>query len=196
MATVHIQNHRSPLPWIVGLLVSLLLLWGLWEFVGNFAVSVVEKTVQPVETPAPPVDMAVRTGSVVTPTPMPPTEADDTPIAVSTILMGPSDYVARRVAGTARVTEIVRDEGFWIEESGRRMFAVLARDPENMQQALNVSAGEQVRLSGVVHDASMVNRIEGGLPTRTQDLISRQPAFLLVAPRNVSVVSEAAAYAW
>ncbi len=196
MATVHIANHRSPLPWTIGLLVSLLLLWALWEFIGNFAVSVVEKTVQPAVTPAPLVDLAIRSDSEVTPTPIPPTEADNTPIAVSAILMGPSDYVARRVAGTARVTEIVRDEGFWIEESGRRMFAVLASDPENAQRALTFSAGEQVRLSGVVHDASMVNRIGGGLPAQTQDLISREPAVLLVAPRNVRVVSEAAAYAW
>jgi len=192
MAEINIEKKRSAMPWVIGILVLLLVLWALWEIFDTDTVEPAAETVTPAAALTSPVDAAVRMEPI--PTPPPPTDADDSQIPVSVIVVGPAEYVARPVAGTARVAEVVSDRGFWIEQGGQRIFAVLAQAP-NMEQAVDVQAGQQVRLSGVVYDSSMVDRIEGGLESQTRELIDDQPAFLLVDPRNVTVVAEAAALA-
>lgn len=193
MARIDIEKKKSPLPWIIGILVLLLLLWALWELFDTDQPEIVAPAAdiaEPATAPAAPVDMVVAVDPI--PMPPPPTEADNTQIPVSVIVVGPAEFVARPVVGTARVAEVVSDRGFWIEQGGQRIFAVIAQGP-NMEDAINVQAGQQVRLSGVVYDSSLVDRIQGGLESQTQEIIADQPAFLLVDPRNVTVVTEAAA---
>lgn len=109
-------------------------------------------------------------------------------IPVAAILAGPTEYANRTVAGTARVTEVISDRGFWIEENGQRMFVVLGEKgagsnaPEN---AVNVQAGQTVRLSGHVYTTA--DQVPGSvLEQETRTVIADQKAFLHVLPRDVA----------
>jgi hypothetical protein len=124
---------------------------------------------------------------VIAPMPPPPSDTDTTEIPVDVIVMTPAPHLGQAVAGTAKVAEVPFDRGFWIEKNGQRMFAMIAKSP-NMEQAINVNPGQTVRLSGVVYDNSLAAGIRGEIEPQAMETIAKQPAFLLVDARNITVV--------
>lgn len=202
MAQINVERKKSPWPWIIGVLVLLLLVWGLMELLGDrdaepagTAAVVTDPLIQEprgdiAATSAPASESVIA----VTPVPMPPppTSADAEPVPVAVIVVGPAQFLGQAVRGTARVAEVPSDRGFWLEQDGQRMFALIAQSPD-MEDAVNIDPGQEVRLAGVVYDASMRDQIvQGELDAETQQIISEQPAFLLVDARNVQIVESAA----
>lgn len=193
MARIDIERKKSVWPWIIGLLVLIAIVWGLFALLGNHDAErtameptttepITDATADPIVSSAP-----VNPPVTIAPMPPPPTEADDTPIPVAVIVVGPSEFLGQPVAGTAEVAEVPSDRGFWLQQDGQRMFAVIARSP-GMEDAINVNPGQQVRLAGVVYDNALATQIAGGLDPETTQVIAGQPAFLLVDPRNITLV--------
>jgi hypothetical protein len=143
---------------------------------------------QPVEAPAAaPAASATPGAVVVAPMPPPPTPADTAQIPVDVIVVTPAPHLGKAVSGTAQVPEVISDRGFWLENNGQRMLAIIAQAP-GMEQAVNVNAGQTVRLSGVVYDNALASGIAGQLDPQAKQLIAEQPAFLLVDAKNITVV--------
>ncbi len=102
-------------------------------------------------------------------------------------MSGPANYANQTVSGTARVAQVVSDRGFWIEDGGQRVFAVI---DEPKPEIKNIRAGQTVRLDGaqVMTNASQV---PGQLEAQTQQAIQNQSAFLYVRAANIFITQTA-----
>lgn len=129
-------------------------------------------------------DVLVDSAPAAPPAPGPPAASDTTPIPVTVIVAGPAGYLGRSVVGTARVAEVVSDRGFWLEQDGERIFAVIAQTPQ-MENAVNVNQGQTVVVAGVVYDSATADQVPGELEPDAKQIIADQPAFLYVAAQNV-----------
>lgn len=147
----------------------------------------IEREVNDPATEQPAVPPAAPAAVVIAPMPPPPTEADTAEIPVDVIVVTPAPHLGQAVVGTAKVAEVPFDRGFWIEKNGQRMFAVIAQAP-GMEQAVNVNPGQNVRLAGVVYDSALASGIAGQMDPQAMQTIAKQPAFLLVDARNISVI--------
>lgn len=191
----NIERRKSTTGWwIIGVIAVALLVWGLVEWLGDDDVEDIGAVPVPAQI-APgiagdePYDAAApaTAAQIAAPMPPPPVDTDNVAVPVRLIVITPADYLGQAVTGTAHVAGVPSDRGFWLEQDGERMFAVIAKSP-SMEDAVDVDAGQQVRLSGVVYDASMASQIAGGLDDETLRAIAGQPAFLLVDARNVEVI--------
>lgn len=190
MPGIRVDRRKPARPWLVGGLASLLLLWSLWEIYENPEPHPVAPAAGPPEATA--MDEApTRVEAALEPVPMPPppTPADDSQVPVSVIVVAPSDYVARAVAGTTRIAQTWGRRGFWIEQGGQRLF-VLLHDAQEAPPP-KVRAGQQVRISGVVYSRRLLDRIEPAPGDDIRRLLADQAAFLLVDPRNIRIVAAA-----
>lgn len=184
MAEIHVEKKKSIWPWIIAALVALLVIWALIEMMDRDTAdtaAVAPTAEAPVATaPAPataPVDTTADAGGAIAVLP------------VATILAGPAGYVGQPVSGTARVADVPTDRGFWIEQDGQRMFAVVEQGP-NMEDAINVNAGQEIRFNdATVHDANSMAQLGGTLDEESKQILADQKAFLVVDPNDITVVS-------
>lgn len=188
MAEINVERKKNIWPWVVGLIVLLLLIWGAFELLSNdddYVAPMAPTTAPVVMDPVDPVES--MPAPVVAPMPPPPTDADNTVIPVAMIVAGPAAYLGQPVVGTAMVPDVPTDRGFWLEQDGQRLFAVIAQSP-NMEDEININPGQQVRLAGVVYDSSLASRIAGQVDAETMAIIADEPAFLLVDARNIVIL--------
>jgi hypothetical protein len=162
------------LPLLLGLLLLGALAWWLLGR-GDDEVETVAPVAETVE-PAP-----------VAPAVPAPTAPAAAVVPVAAIIAAPAGYIGQAQTGTVRVAEVVSDRGFWIEEGGQRMFAVVA-EPQNTEQQLNINAGQMVQLSGTVYNQERIGEIPGQIEAQTREIIQSQPAFLYVLPRDVKIM--------
>ncbi|MFC0677799.1 hypothetical protein ACFFGH_08105 [Lysobacter korlensis] len=188
MAEINVERKKkSHWGWIIGALIALLVIWALIEMldrdeeeavVAPAATTQVAPVAEPVA--AAPTDVGVTTGDATSTAAL---------LPVATILAGPAGFAGQEISGAAVVTDVPTDRGFWIEQDGQRMLALIAEEP-GMEQAVNINAGQRIELAGaVVHDQASAAQIAGSLDAQTQQLIGNQPAFLLVEPRDITIVS-------
>lgn len=165
MAEIHVEKKKSIWPWIIAALIALLVIWALIEMFDN---DVEEVAVAPAAIEAP---VAVA------------------PVATAPVVAGPAPSVGQELNGVAQVVEVPSDRGFWIEQNGQRMFALIQQGP-NMEDAINVNAGQQINISGAaVHDASSLAQLGGMLDEETKQILSNQSSFLVVEPQDITIVS-------
>ena len=100
----------------------------------------------------------------------------------------PTQHLGQRVAGTATVVEDVSDRGFWIEESGKRLFAVIDEPPK---ETIDINGGQTIRFSGTVSDARRAANMPGiqSLEQETRRILDEQPAFILVDAKDIEIMS-------
>lgn len=196
MADIDIEKKEKKgmgiLPWILGLLLLGLVLWGLTQCGdGGEEEAVVvpadTATTDPAAVAAP---MPMDTGMAM---------ADTTALGaagaagaagalpVAQLLANPGQYASGGASGTARVTEVVSDRGFWVEGAGQRMFVVIA-EPQASERAIDINAGQTLRLSGTVREGSAAGQVTG-LEQEAVQVAQGQPAFLLVNPSELSVAT-------
>lgn len=192
MAEIHIEKKKSIWPWIIAALIAVLAIWALMEFMGRDeeeaasaepARAAVTEAPAAIAPTAPGDPMGTDAG----------TTADAAGalavLPVATILAGPAGYVGREISGTARVTDVPTDRGFWIEQDGQRMFAVVEQGP-NMEDAININAGQEISFTdATVHDANSMAQLGGTLDEQAKQLVSNQKAFLVVDPHDIQIVS-------
>ena len=179
MADVRVERkepseRRGPSiwPWIIGLLVLALLIWAIAEMVDTDETQVAE-----VE--------EVEPGQPVPPTAVPVPRAGTA--SIPDILSNPSAHVGQQFSGEVRVTETVSDRGFWIEQQGQRMFAIVtalsAAEPKD------INPGQMLRITdGTLRDASYLPQLPGAaLDARTRRTAEEQQVFLVVDDRNIEI---------
>lgn len=110
---------------------------------------------------------------------LPPPPTLDANATIAAILANPGQWVGNEFSGTVTLADVNTDRGFWIEQDGQRLFAIVVDDPT--LDPVNLSPGQQVGIRGTVRDASYISEIPGGaLPFETEQIVRQQPAYLVV----------------
>lgn len=191
MADINIERKRkSPLPWIIGLLAVALLALLLMRTCGDDddadnvlvtdTTSVTTQTAAPIDTTpmAAPMDsagMAAGAGAAGAGTGW-----------IAGILAGTA-AAAGTASGDGIVPETPSDRGFWIEENGQRVFAILQ---EPMEQVKDIDPGQRVRISNArVLRGSESAQIPQEVDAEAKRTAQGQQYFLLVPASGVQIVS-------
>ena len=95
--------------------------------------------------------------------------------------------------GTVTVGGPLTDRGFWIENDGARMFALVIDEPA--ERRIDINPGATLRLDGgIIRQASTISAedIEGdALDQDTMDVIADQDAVLVIDESNMTIEDEA-----
>jgi hypothetical protein len=112
-------------------------------------------------------------------------------ISLADVLANPSEYVGRSdFQDEVQVAEVPTDRGFWVEDQGRRMFAVIIDNPQ--EQPKDINAGQQLRITeGMIRDATTLADLPGApLDANTERLAREQDAYLVVDETNIEILSD------
>lgn len=188
MADINVERKRGGgmLPWILGLLALLLLIWLLSRLLGG-------GDDEPETTVAPDTVASASTAAPVDPAAAPVVDpaagaagaaagaaAAGGALAVAQIAASPQQFAGQTVSGTARVTEVVADHGFWVEENGQRMFVAMG---EAAEHRVDIQAGQTVMLNNAtVHTGTDLPQ---GIDAESRQIASQQPAFVYVRAADV-----------
>ena len=165
--------------WAVGLLLLVLIVWWVWpegdEPEAEFA---------DVETTE-----AVETTEPVTPAATPQPVADIPGVSVGDILGNPDNHIGDTFP-RAEVTavEVPTDRGFWIEDEGERLFAIIIDRPE--EQPKDINPGATLRIDGgTLRDRTFLPEIPGEpLDPTTERMAEQQDIFLVVDEAEITVL--------
>jgi hypothetical protein len=188
MADINIERKkRSPLPLIIGLLALALLAFLLMRTCGDddpdpAVAPVTDTTTAPAAT-----DTTVAPATMTDTTTMGAAGAAAGAAGggwISTVLAGTN--AGQAAGGDGLVTETPSDRGFWIEENGQRVFAILA---EPLEQSKDVDPQQRVRISNArVMRGSESSQIPQDVDTEARQTASGQSYFLLVPASGVTIV--------
>jgi hypothetical protein len=196
MADIDIEKKKGGmgiLPWILGLLLLGLILWGLTQCGDGeeepAVVPAADTLADPAAVAAPmPMDTGMAMADTTAMGAAGAAAAAGGALPIAQILANPGQYGSRTVTGTARVTEVISDRGFWIEDAGQRMFVVLD-EPQGAEPVVDINAGQSVQLQAQVRDASAVGQLTT-LEQETRQVAQGQPAFLIVRPAGVTITGQ------
>lgn len=180
MADINVEHKdRSIWPWILGLLLLGLLIWGLIELLDDDDDDVAELPVA-TETAVAPVGTAEPIAQG--------------PLCVAQVLAAPTTYVGQNLGECQmRVVEVVSDRGFWVEENGQRIFVVVnegrpgVADTQGAAEAPDINAGQTIRVSQAMVMDNVAN-LAGPIDDQTRTLAQGQPWFLSIDEENVSMM--------
>ncbi|HEX6039295.1 hypothetical protein [Longimicrobium sp.] len=187
MADIDIERKKkSPLPWVLALLVLALLAFLLMRSCGDDdAAPVTDTTTAPAATAAgaAPMPATDTTGMAAT------GAAGAAGAAgagwIGTVLAGTN--AGQTTGGSGIVPETPSDRGFWIEENGQRVFAILA---EPMEQVKDIDPGQRVTLSNArVMRGSEASQVPQDVDAEARQTAQGQPYFLLVPASGVQIVA-------
>ncbi|QIQ85808.1 hypothetical protein [Erythrobacter sp.] len=113
-------------------------------------------------------------------------------MTIAAITANPSEYYGREgFSGTVTVGGPLTDRGFWIENDGARMFAIVIDQPRERPVDINVGATLDIT-GGTIRQPSEIEDLAGDdLDADTIDAMEGQQAVLVVSERNIDI-SEAA----
>ena len=177
MAEIHIEKKdKGGMGWLwalMAILAVVLIGWWLWPEAENEIAEV---------TPAPMVAAPVATDTAVT-------TANAT---VGTVMANPQQWVGRQFSGTVQVAEVPTDRGFWIEQDGQRMFALIIDGPA--EKPVDINAGQRIQIHhGTLRDAAYIPQIKGDdLTSSTETVVRDQPIYLVVDEANLTILDRAA----
>ena len=176
MAEIPVEK-KSNLKWLwilLAVLVAALLLWWLLadndgdadQLAGDTAA--VEQTVAPA-------DENAATPAVMT---------------IAAIVANPDAYYGKEgFEGTVTAAGPLTDRGFWIENDGARMFALVIDAPA--ERRIDINPGATLRLDGgTIRQASTISadQIEGdALDQDTMDVLADQNAVLVIDEANITI---------
>lgn len=188
MADIDIERKKkSPLPWILGLLALVLILFLLMRSCGGD--DTVDETVTVVDT------TASQTVAPVAPMPVTDTTAAATGAAAAGAAAGTgwiASVLGGQMAGQTAMGEAVvpatpSDRGFWLEENGQRVYAILA---ERYEQIKDIDPGQRVRISNArVMAGSESAQIPADVDAEAKATAAQQPYFLLVPASGVEIIA-------
>lgn len=184
MAEIHIERKNGT-AWLwlllAGLAVLAVLAWLLWRPDAADTAVVTATIVDPVPAPA--------TVATIAPLGSTPTANVETP-TIATILANPPQWVGREFSGTVTVAEVPTDRGFWIEEGGRRLFAILVDAPAEVP--IDINAGQRIRVRGTLRDAAYLPQLPGRpIVAATQEVARREPVYLVADEQSITIVDAA-----
>ena len=189
MADINIERKKkSPLPWIIGLLALALLALLLMRSCGD---DDADENVVVTDTTT-----AMGSSPAVAPVAAAPMDSMGMAAGGAAGAAG-AGWIAGILAGTAAaagsasgegiVPETPSDRGFWIEENGQRVFAILA---EPMEQIKDVDPGQRVRITNArVLRGSESAQIPQDVDAEAKTTAQGQQYFLLVPASSVQIVA-------
>ena len=114
-------------------------------------------------------------------------------VTIGDILGNPTEYAGQdniNLMGVS-VPEVPTDRGFWVEDQGQRIFAVLIDGPSEVPKDIN--PGQQLTIrEAMVRNATFISEMPGQpLDDDTRNILNNQDAFLVVNESNIEVMSGA-----
>lgn len=172
MADIDVQRKNGGMGWLWGLLAVaalVLVVWWVW----------------PDDEP----EVAVEPIPPVTPATTPEPIAEAPFVTIGDILSNPGGYVGQ-VFPRAEVTvaSVPTDRGFWIEDDGQRLFAIIIDQPA--EEPKDINPGQVLRIDeGMLRDRTFLPQIPGEpLDQETQNIAEQQPIFLTVDERHINIL--------
>ncbi|WP_156841282.1 hypothetical protein [Novosphingobium aquimarinum] len=120
-------------------------------------------------------------------------DADADALTIADIFATPEQYIGRDdFSAEVDSPKVPTDRGFWVEQKGRRMFALIVDAPSDAYKDIN--PGQRLRITnGMIRDASSIGDLPGKpLDADTRKIIEDQPAFLVVDEKNIEILQSAA----
>ena len=176
MAEIPVEK-KSSMAWLWILLALLLVALLLWWVLDDD---------DEVETPLAPVAEAP-----ITPATTPEMIAEAPGVTIGDVLGNPTAYVGRddfRAEVAVPTDAEMTDRGFWIEDEGERLFAILYDGP--MEEPIHINPGQSLRISeAMLRDRTYLPEIRGdALDADTQAIAEAQPIFLVVDEDNIEIL--------
>lgn len=116
--------------------------------------------------------------------------SEQPPVAtVAYIVENPDQHVGGVFpAQEVYVLDVPTDRGFWIEDEGQRLFAIIIDAPE--EDPLDINTGQRLLIeSGKLRHARDLSQIPGEkIDMDTRRIIENQPIFLVVDERNIKIL--------
>lgn len=176
MAKIPVEKESGGagwLGWLLGLLLLLLAIWVIWAWVDDDDVEPVADTDVEQVTP--------ETTPVAEPEPMPP---------LADILANPEDHVGNTFPDTEVTVATDReltDRGFWIQNRGNHLFAVIIDVPQEQPKDINPGATLYIT-DGTLRAPDYLSDLTGApLDENTAQIARDQEIFLVVDERNIMV---------
>ncbi|WP_375290114.1 hypothetical protein [Qipengyuania sp.] len=113
-------------------------------------------------------------------------------MTIASILANPSDYYGREgFTGEVAVGGPLTDRGFWIENDGSRMLAIIIDEPREVP--LDINPGQTLRISGgTIRNPADVENLPGvPMDQDTINAMQGQEAVLVVDESNIEIVEGA-----
>lgn len=175
MADINLEQKRGGMGWlwwVLGLAALVLILWWVWpdgeetEF-GDLDEPM--ETVTPATTPDP---VAAMPG-----------------ISIGDILGDPDNFIGETFPrAEVTVVEVPTDRGFWIEDDGQRLFAIIIDQLRDQQ--MDINPGQTLRIDeGMLRDRTFLPEIPGApLDQDTETIAGNQEIFLVVDEEHITIL--------
>ncbi|MEZ4240477.1 MAG: hypothetical protein R3F59_30850 [Myxococcota bacterium] len=118
----------------------------------------------------------------------------DQALALGEVMAAPTDWVGKTVSGTATVTEVPSDRGFWVEANGQKIFAILNDGPQEVP--VDINAGQKLKIAtATVRDPSFLPQVPGAasgepLDDETRNLAQGQQVYLVVDEDDIQIQND------
>ena len=134
--------------------------------------------------------------AVVDPAPIETVETTEaTPMAgemtLAAILAQPQQYIGQEFTGEVDVGGPLTDRGFWVENDGARMFALVIDQPREVP--IDINAGQRLQVNGgMIRAGGDVSDVQGvALDDDTRALLQDQDVFMMVDESNIEILEAA-----
>ncbi|PEQ10570.1 hypothetical protein B2G71_21545 [Novosphingobium sp. PC22D] len=183
MTEVPVQRKKNHLwIWLVLLVVAILLIW--W-WVSETAEVEPDRTAEYAESgeyPAYPEAAPSATSG--------PATGDVGRTTIAAILDNPSRYIGREdITLQGAVPDVPTDRGFWIEDGGRQLFALIIDQPREVPKDINPDQRLEVR-NGMLRGKDDVAQLPGEVIDQdTRAILDEQDVFLVVDESDIEILS-------
>lgn len=108
-------------------------------------------------------------------------------VAVTEVFAAPVDLIGTTVFGTAKVTSVISDRGFWVKSGGDRIFAIVREDIPRPEM-IDINAGQELKFMGVLTDGQDWELVAGDLEPETVAILKEQPYFINVYWEHIKIM--------
>ena len=117
--------------------------------------------------------------------------ADTAPMTLAAIMAQPEAYIGQEFTGEVDVGGPLTDRGFWVENEGARMFALIIDEPREVP--LDINAGQRLQVTGgMIREGGDVGEVEGvPLDDDTREVLSGQAAFMMIDEEDIEILEGA-----
>lgn len=111
-------------------------------------------------------------------------------MTLAAVITDPTPHFGHAITTTATVVKPDSDRGFWLDVEGTQVLVVLAKSLDTPDPKTDINAGQKVRLTGTIHDASRASEVEELKPVtdETKTLLAGEKFFIRAT--DVTILEE------